>query len=192
MPPWIFGCSVLTRPSIISGKPVTSATVVTGKPASASAFAVPPVEIKATPAAARARANGTSPALSETLKIARILLDFLDISLRPPVVCRRRWRASVVSRGRALAVFFYVRPVCGAPSGSPGRRAGSCGDHRRVIARQGKYDAYHRQGQVVQQRQGLRIHRARRRQRRLRPLLGGPGQRVPDARRRPGGRVRDR
>jgi hypothetical protein len=32
MPPWIFGCSVLTRPSIISGKPVCSLTSVTASP----------------------------------------------------------------------------------------------------------------------------------------------------------------
>ena len=31
----------MTRPSIISGKPVTSLTLTTGRPASASAFAVP-------------------------------------------------------------------------------------------------------------------------------------------------------
>ena len=37
MPPWIAGCSVLTRPSIISGKPVTSDTLTTGSPASARA-----------------------------------------------------------------------------------------------------------------------------------------------------------
>ena len=39
------GCSVLTRPSIISGKPVTAATSVTLRPASLKAFEVPPVEI---------------------------------------------------------------------------------------------------------------------------------------------------
>src|SRR5437867_431203 len=33
-----------------------------------------------------------------------------------------------------------------------------------VTASRKKNDAYHRQGQVVQQRQGLRVHRARRRQ----------------------------
>jgi hypothetical protein len=32
MPPWMAGWSVLTRPSIISGMPVTSDTLVTGKP----------------------------------------------------------------------------------------------------------------------------------------------------------------
>ena len=44
MPPCTVGCSVLTRPSIISGKPVTSETLTTGSPASARALAVPPVE----------------------------------------------------------------------------------------------------------------------------------------------------
>ena len=50
MPPWIFGCSVLTRPSIISGKPVTSDTCTTARPASASALAVPPVDTSSKPA----------------------------------------------------------------------------------------------------------------------------------------------
>ena len=43
-PPWIFGCSVFTRPSIISGKPVCWLTSVTGSPRSARSRAVPPVE----------------------------------------------------------------------------------------------------------------------------------------------------
>ena len=33
MPPWIFGCRVFTRPSIISGKPVCADTSRTGTPA---------------------------------------------------------------------------------------------------------------------------------------------------------------
>ena len=32
MPPWTSGCSVLTRPSIISGKPVTSEMPTTASP----------------------------------------------------------------------------------------------------------------------------------------------------------------
>ncbi len=48
-PPWTRGCSVLTRPSIISGKPVRSSIGRTGTPASASALAVPPVETISTP-----------------------------------------------------------------------------------------------------------------------------------------------
>src|SRR5688572_19359791 len=65
-PPWMRGCSVFTRPSSISGKPVTSATSFTGRPASASRRAVPPVESRATPAACSARAKSTMPVLSET------------------------------------------------------------------------------------------------------------------------------
>ena len=34
MPPWTAGCSVFTRPSMISGKPVTAEMPVTGTPAS--------------------------------------------------------------------------------------------------------------------------------------------------------------
>src|SRR5262245_32367844 len=65
-PPCTFGCSVLTRPSIISGEPVRSATSTTERPASLSAFAVPPVETSSTLKCASSRKNGTSPALSET------------------------------------------------------------------------------------------------------------------------------
>src|SRR5690242_12171321 len=65
-PPWIFGCSVLTRPSSISAKPVCAATSVTATPASASSFAVPPVERRRTPSVASARASSTTPVLSET------------------------------------------------------------------------------------------------------------------------------
>ena len=42
-PPWTRGCNVFTRPSSISGKPVTAATSVTGRPAWRRARAVPPV-----------------------------------------------------------------------------------------------------------------------------------------------------
>ena len=48
-PPWTLGCSVLTRPSSISGNPVCSLMSLTVKPASRSALAVPPVEISSTP-----------------------------------------------------------------------------------------------------------------------------------------------
>ena len=46
MPPWIFGCSVLTRPPSISGLAVSSATSSTGRPASRRAVAVPPEAIE--------------------------------------------------------------------------------------------------------------------------------------------------
>ena len=70
--PWIFGCSVFTRPPMISGKPVTPDTSVTLNPASRRACAVPPVEIKATPSAARPRASSTRPVLSDTLSKALV------------------------------------------------------------------------------------------------------------------------
>ena len=43
-PPCTAGCSVLTRPSSISGNPVTASTGVTGTPAAARAAAEPPVD----------------------------------------------------------------------------------------------------------------------------------------------------
>ena len=70
-PPCTFGCSVLTRPPMISGKPVTSATSVTSRPASRSAVAVPPVDSSWTRRAARRLARSTTPCLSETLSSAR-------------------------------------------------------------------------------------------------------------------------
>ena len=58
-PPWIRGCSVFTRPSSISGKPVTSSTGVTSTPASRRVAAVPPEDTSETPSSveppARAR-----------------------------------------------------------------------------------------------------------------------------------------
>ena len=56
---------------MISGKPVSSETSVTAMPASAIAFAVPPVETSSTPALGSAVAKSTSPVLSETESRAR-------------------------------------------------------------------------------------------------------------------------
>src|SRR6187551_2582002 len=67
------GCSVLTRPSMISGKPVIVATSVTATPAALKAFAVPPVDKISKPSDSRARANGARPSLSATLSKARRL-----------------------------------------------------------------------------------------------------------------------
>src|SRR3954452_490885 len=70
-PPWSLGCSVLTRPSMISGKPVKSSIARTARPASLSAVAVPPVETISTPSSASPRAKSTIPRLSETDSSAR-------------------------------------------------------------------------------------------------------------------------
>ena len=58
------GCSVLTRPSRHSGKPVSSSTLVTGTPAAAIRAAVLPVETISTPAACSPEARSSSPVLS--------------------------------------------------------------------------------------------------------------------------------
>ena len=60
------GCMVLTRPSSISGKPVTSSTRVTGMPESLSSLAVPPVEMTWTPISVRPFANDSRPLLLNT------------------------------------------------------------------------------------------------------------------------------
>src|SRR5260370_501345 len=66
MPPWIEGCRVFTRPSMISGKPVWSLTSTTLRPASRNALAEPPVDRISIPRAASALPNSTRPSLSET------------------------------------------------------------------------------------------------------------------------------
>jgi hypothetical protein len=65
------GWRVFTRPSIISGKPVTADTLVTAKPASASALAVPPVETSSNVRRASSAPSSARPVLSETLSSAR-------------------------------------------------------------------------------------------------------------------------
>ena len=57
------GWSVLTRPSSISGDPVTAATSVTGSPASRRARAVPPVETSSKPRATSPRPSVDQPRL---------------------------------------------------------------------------------------------------------------------------------
>src|SRR4051794_12061703 len=73
-PPWILGCRVLIRPSIISGKPVTSATSVTGSLHVSRRYrAVPPVLISSTPnSLTSAAANALRPVLSDTEIRARL------------------------------------------------------------------------------------------------------------------------
>src|SRR4051794_2709343 len=75
IPPCTFGCSVFTRPSSISGNPVSSEISFTATPFSRSNFAVPPVEISSTPRPASLRAKSTSPVLSVTLRRARLIFD---------------------------------------------------------------------------------------------------------------------
>src|SRR6185437_11871781 len=69
--PCTLGCKVLTRPSMISGKPVSSLISRTGTPASRSVFALPPVETNSTPSACNAWPRSAMPLFSETLSSAR-------------------------------------------------------------------------------------------------------------------------
>ena len=62
-PAWTRGWSVFTRPSSISGKPVTAATSVTGRPASRRARAVPPVLTSSQPRTTSPRPRSTRPRL---------------------------------------------------------------------------------------------------------------------------------
>src|SRR3954451_18135507 len=71
-PAAIFGLIVFTRPSSISGKPVTSSIARVSMPASARCLAVPPVETISTPRERRQRANSAMPVLSETVISARL------------------------------------------------------------------------------------------------------------------------
>ena len=73
-PPCTRGCSVFTRPSSISGNPVSWLMSSTANPASRSTRAVPPVETSSTPRSASTRAKATSPVLSVTLKSARLIV----------------------------------------------------------------------------------------------------------------------
>ncbi len=81
MPPWILGCRVLTRPSRISGNPVTSATWRTLMPASCKVLKVPPVDMISYPNCSRPRANSTTPSLFDTL------IRALFIVFQPPKLC---------------------------------------------------------------------------------------------------------
>src|SRR5437764_43375 len=76
-PPCTFGGKVFTRPSIISGKPVTCSMRTTGTPSRRNASAGPPVETICHLKSTNARAKATSPRLAETESSA------LDADLLP-------------------------------------------------------------------------------------------------------------
>ena len=67
----------MTRPSQISGNPVTSLMLITSTPLSANSFIVPPVAITCQPSSRSPRANSTTPVLSLTLINALILLIYI-------------------------------------------------------------------------------------------------------------------
>ena len=139
MPPWIAGCSVLTRPSMISGKPVTPETSLTAMPAAAIALAVPPVEISSMPALDSAAANSTSPVLSDTDSSARRTRTRSGAGMFLEATAMRRDSASTLVRRR-----IRIRAVgeCSKPTtlnsvvwiGSGSRHAGTSSHHLRLTA----------------------------------------------------------
>ena len=146
------GCSVLTRPSSISGKPVKSSIARTGRPASASARAVPPVETISTPSSARPRAKSTIPSFSDTDSSAR------------------RTRTSPGAAGSTPAALEVARlppaPICREPTRAGGarpRRAPRRASPRvgAVAAQRAGRDQAHRLGQqLVLERAQRREHLA--------------------------------
>ena len=71
MPPWMCGCSVLTRPSSISGKPVTSDTSRTVRPASVKRLARAAGGNQFDVEGREAARQSSKPVLSLTLSKAR-------------------------------------------------------------------------------------------------------------------------
>src|SRR6188474_3171234 len=98
--PWISGCRVLTRPSMISGKAVTAETSVTSTPSARRSAAVPPVESRLTSRSRSARAKSTRPSLLDTLSNARRMVM---VKLRP---LQRQSCASASHGGRG-----QIRPA---------------------------------------------------------------------------------
>src|SRR6266704_4226303 len=111
MPAWTFGCSVLTRPASISGKPVYAPISVTGNPASVSVRAVPPVESRRMPRPERPRAKSMSPVLSETDSRAWVM-----VATRQSSGVRRQVRRAGITARRstddvsANSVLAKLRP----------------------------------------------------------------------------------
>ena len=66
MPPWIFGCSVLTRPPSISGEPVTSATSLCAIAGLGELCRRVAAGDELPPEIGQALREGTSPSLSYT------------------------------------------------------------------------------------------------------------------------------
>ena len=118
MPAWIAGWRVFTRPSSISGSPVTELTAAASIPAEASARRVPSVATSSTPHSRRPRANSTSPVLSWGPSRARRVM-----SGSPP---GRGGSAPAAPRGGAVPRTRGSPPGGGAatPARGPGPGAG--------------------------------------------------------------------
>ena len=120
MPAMSRGCMVLTRPSSISGKPVTSSTRVTGMPESLSSLAVPPVEMTVTPMSVRPLANDSTPLLLNTEISARLTFTVMLLRWTAPGGVDAG-SAPPHSPGASLQERGFVRNAT-APKGAERRR----------------------------------------------------------------------
>ena len=124
-PAWIPGWSVFTRPSRISGKPVTALTSVTGSPDSRNARAVPPVETSSKPRSTNPRPSSASPDLSLTDSRARRGVGnarsaaVTSTMVTRPSIGTAPARASATARGSSRCSIALIRP-CSDASSSPG------------------------------------------------------------------------
>ena len=137
-PPCTAGCSVLTRPSIISGNPVSSLTSRTFRPASLSVMRVPPVETSSMPKPASVRAKSTTPDLSETEMRARDGAAQMLGHRRSP----RLRRAGCGGDSRMARLAETVHPMTSrselSPRGGSGESLATCrhfGEHITTAAR---------------------------------------------------------
>ncbi len=129
-PPWTRGWSVFTRPSSISGKPVTAATSVTGRSASRRVLAVPPVETSSNPRATSPRPKSVRPVLSDTDRSARrgrgtaaSARSRSRVTCRPSGATERApARSRPTDRGRSRCSTARMR-AWSASASSPGRTA---------------------------------------------------------------------
>src|SRR6266545_6543076 len=117
MPPCTRGWSVFTRPPRISGAWVNSPTETTGTPASASAFCVPPVERISTSSAARRRANGTRPLLSDTETRARRTMATTSEKAALLALSARRFKAHGGDRAQRRLRLAVAQRVVRAAGG---------------------------------------------------------------------------
>ena len=106
------------------GKPGDVGDVDDRQSPARSALAVPPVETSSTPRAASSRPSGARPGLiRNTQNCTHIFYDSVDNDAASALPFPRRWRASVVSRGRGTRGLFLCPAVSAPRSRGQGQAA---------------------------------------------------------------------
>ena len=105
IPPCTPGCSVFTRPSSISGNPVTASTLVTAVPLASIAFALPPVDTISYP-------NPASPLASSFIWLLSLTLTSARFALARVATARARRVAVTAAARRPIArVRVSLEPI---------------------------------------------------------------------------------